>query len=212
MPADHLVERFEIDQRGRANPYTIGLRGAVAHDVVAQFAFGRLNRVINLSRRRLQHFADFAEDRPGGNFLDGLQADLPRLPHLFQPHHVPVVRVAVLSRRYAELVLIVSRIRHRLTDVPLHAARAQYGPGNAHGNRIVRLEYADALGSAHPDAVFGEQGFVFIHALVEIFAESLDVLLQFVVSLVLQAADAEGMRGQPRAAILLENLQDLFAF
>ena len=47
--------------------------------------------------------------------------------------------------------------------------------------------------------------------LVEILAEALDIFLQLVVSLILQAADAERVRGQPRAAIFLENFQDLFA-
>ncbi len=37
------------------------------------------------------------------------------------------------------------------------------------------------------------------------------ILLEAVVGFVLAAADAEGMGGQARAAILLEDLQDLFA-
>ena len=41
--------------------------------------------------------------------------------------------------------------------------------------------------------------------------KALHVLLEAVVGLVLQAADAEGVRGEPRAAVLLEDLEDFFA-
>ena len=41
--------------------------------------------------------------------------------------------------------------------------------------------------------------------------KSRDVLLEAVVRLVEQAADAEGVRGEPRAAVLLENLERFFA-
>ena len=58
----------------------------------------------------------------------------------------------------------------------------------------------------------GEQRFVLVDPLVESAAKPLDILLELVVSLILQAADAEGVRGQPRAAVLLENFQDLFPF
>ena len=41
--------------------------------------------------------------------------------------------------------------------------------------------------------------------------KSRHLLLEPVVGLVEQAADAEGVRGQPRAAVLLEDLERLFA-
>src|ERR1700688_2704745 len=75
VPANHFGKRLKIEQRRRANPHAIGLRCTVANNVIAKLALGRFNRVINLARRRLQHFADFAHDRPGRNILDGLQAD-----------------------------------------------------------------------------------------------------------------------------------------
>ncbi len=46
---------------------------------------------------------------------------------------------------------------------------------------------------------------------VEVVAEALHILLEAVVGLVLQAADAEGVGGEARAAILLENFQNFFA-
>src|SRR5256884_1687041 len=69
-----------------------------------------------------------------------------------------------------------------------------------------------ALRPSDPDAVLREQILVFHDARFEILAEALDVLFESVVSLVLQPADAEGMGGQARPAILFKNFQNLFAF
>src|ERR1700674_2249011 len=77
----HLIERFQIDQRRRADTHAIRLRRAVAHDIVAKLALGPFNRVIYLSRRRLQNLAYLPQNAPAGNVLDGLQADKSRLPH-----------------------------------------------------------------------------------------------------------------------------------
>ena len=59
--------------------------------------------------------------------------------------------------------------------------------------------------------LFGEQFLVLIHLGQEHVAEIADVLLEAVVGLVEQAADAEGVRGEARAAVFLENLERLFA-
>ena len=64
---------------------------------------------------------------------------------------------------------------------------------------------------AHPDAIVGEQFFVLVHLGQEHVAEVADVLLEAVVGLVEQPADAEGVRGEARAAVLFENLERLFA-
>ena len=98
-----------------------------------------------------------------------------------------------------------------LAQVPLHAAGAQHRPGHAQRDAILGIENADALGALHPDAVGGQQLFVFIELGQEIVAELLHVLLEAFVGLVNAAADAERVRRQARATVLLEDLQDLFA-
>src|ERR1700722_18907247 len=60
VPANHFVERFQVNKRWRPNFYAIRLRRSVAYDVVAEFALGRFNRVINLARRRVQDFSHVA--------------------------------------------------------------------------------------------------------------------------------------------------------
>src|ERR1700693_1930152 len=69
VPANHFVKRLKIDQRRRANPHAVRLRRAIANNVIAKLALGRFNRVINLARRRLQHFADLAHARPSRAIL-----------------------------------------------------------------------------------------------------------------------------------------------
>src|SRR5215472_7643698 len=65
--------------------------------------------------------------------------------------------------------------------------------------------------SRGPDAVLGQQFLVLGDTGFKGLAEALNVFLQRVVGLVLQAADAKCMRGQPRSAIFFENFQDFFA-
>src|ERR1700722_9115325 len=156
VPANHLVERFEINERRRANPHAIRLRCSIANNVVAKLALRRLNRVVNLSRRRLQHFSDFTHDRAGRNIFDGLQADQPRLAHFFHAHDVPIVGVAIFADRNFKFILVVRGVRHRLADVPLHAAGAQHRPRSAVIDGFLCGQDANSLGASHPDAIFSE--------------------------------------------------------
>ena len=61
-----------------------------------------------------------------------------------------------------------------------------------------------------PDAVRGQQFFVFIDFRRNKFDEFLYVLFETVIRFILQTADAESMCGQARAAIFLENLENFF--
>src|ERR1700722_19571794 len=154
VPANHLVERFEINERRRANPHAIRLRCSIANNVVAKLALGRFNHVVHLARRRLQHFSYLAHDRPGRNIFDGLQADQPRLTHFLHADHVPVIGIAVLANGNFKFVLVVCGVRHGLADIPLHTAGAKHRPGSAVVDGFLGREDADALGASHPDAIF----------------------------------------------------------
>src|SRR5208282_5137481 len=83
--------------------------------------------------------------------------------------------------------------------------------GGPESNAIGGVDYADIARAADPDAVAGQKVHVFLNAALEILAKPLDVFLEPVVGLVLQAAYAEGVRGQARAAVFFEDLQDLLA-
>src|SRR5262249_33393354 len=116
-----------------------------------------------------------------------------------------------LARGNLELVLVISSVGQGLADVPLHPACPQDGSRGAHGDRILRGQDADALRAAHPDAVFSQQLLVLVDLVFQVFREALNVFLELIVSLVLQTTDAEGVRREPRPAILLENLKNLLA-
>ncbi len=70
--------------------------------------------------------------------------------------------------------------------------------------------HADILGALQPDAVAGKQSLVFVDLGRKESQKILYVFFEAGVGFVLAAADAEGMRGEARAAVLFENLEDLF--
>src|SRR5439155_13909964 len=70
VPPHHAVERLQINKGRRPDMHAIGHDGAVANNVITDFAFWRFNRMIDLARRRLQHLPHFRHDRHGGNIVD----------------------------------------------------------------------------------------------------------------------------------------------
>ena len=72
-------------------------------------------------------------------------------------------------------------------------------------------DHADIFRALNPDAVGGEQFLVFVDFRRDEGQEILYFFFEAGISLILAAADAKGMRGQARAAVLFENLEDLFA-
>src|SRR5215468_6913237 len=175
VPANHFVERLQIDKRRRPNTHTIGLRAAVADNVITQDAFGAFDGVINLPWRGFQNFSDACHDRARGNIFDGLQADKARLAHLFDAHHVAVVGIAVDADRNFKFVLVVGGVRHGFAEVPLHATRAQHRPAGTQGDAIRGVQQADVTRAAQPDAVAREQVGVFLNARFKTTAEAFDV-------------------------------------
>jgi hypothetical protein len=211
MAANHFVEGLQIDEGRRADAHAIRLLGAIADDVVAENALGRFNRVIDFARGRFDDLADFAEDWPFGNIFDGLEADEPGLAHLFHADHVTVVGVAVGACRDLELIAVVGGVGLGFAKVPFHPAGAEDRTRCAEGDAIGGAEHADIARAADPDAVAGEQVNVFLNMALEILAEAFDVFFEAVIGLVLQTANAKGMRGETGATILFEDFENFFA-
>src|SRR5260370_14233587 len=185
MSTHHAVERLQIDERRRPDVHAIGHDGAVAYDVIANFALGRFYRVIDFAWRRLQNFPRFSHGRPSGIILDGLQTDQPRLPHFFHADQVTIVRVSGCTDGNLEFVLIVGRVRRGFADVPFHAASPQHWPGHAKRDGVRRGQDPHALGSPDPDAALREQSFVFPDARFKTFSHPFTFLLESVVAFVL---------------------------
>ncbi len=164
--------------------------------------------MIDFAHWRLDHLGYFAHDRAFRDAVDRLLDDAHRLAHFGHANQVPVVGVAVGADRNFEIELRIVGVGLGLAHVPLHTAGAQYRPGYAESDAIGARDYADILGSLQPDAVGGKQRFVFVDLGREEGQEIRYVFFEAGVSLVLAAADAKGMRGQARAAVPFENLQD----
>src|SRR5258708_16211653 len=100
---------------------------------------------------------------------------------------------------------------HGRAWIPFHAAGAKHRTADAKRDAIGGIEKADIAGAADPDTVTGVQVGVFLNAALEILTEALDVFLEGVVGLVLQAADTESVGGKARAAVFFKDLEDFFA-
>src|SRR5438105_4761564 len=82
------------------------------------------------------------------------------------------------------------------------ACSSQHRPGDAELLALFRAEDAHSLEPVHPDAVVGEQLFVFIDFGQEHVAEGFHLFFKAIVEFILQTADAKCVRGEPRAAII----------
>ncbi len=154
-PFCHGLERLKIQERWWPHPDAIGLGGAIAYDEIAQFAFWRLDRYIDLPDGRLQDLRHPGHDGTRRNAIDCLFDDANRLPHLCHPHHVTVVAVATAAGGDIEVILFVSRVGLRFAQIPFHSGRANQRPGYAESFAVVRGQDADTAQPIHPDAIVG---------------------------------------------------------
>ena len=145
-----------------------------------------------------------------GNFSDCLLDDAQRLPHLLHAHHVPVVGVAVVSNGNFEIEVRIGGVGLRFAQVPLHAAGAQHRTGHAQGDALLaEIMPTSLVRSTQIRLVVSSSSYSSIFGATK-FEELLNLALKAFVGLVGAAADAEGVGGQAGAAILLENLENLF--
>src|SRR5438034_8627476 len=70
VSAHHSVKSLEVHERWRTHAHAVRTGGPVAHHEVAQFAFGRFNRVVDLGHRRLDHLRYLAHDGPRRDAVD----------------------------------------------------------------------------------------------------------------------------------------------
>src|SRR6202041_1222872 len=98
------------------------------------------------------------------------------------------VGVAILPGRDFEVEILVVRIGQSLADVPLDAAGAQDGAGDAERDGVLAGDFADALGAFEPDTVGGEEFLVLVDLRLYEVDEVSDVIFEAFVRLVLQAS------------------------
>src|SRR5204862_5597205 len=118
--------------------------------------------MINIADRRLDDLRKLGHDRSIRNLLDRLRYDARGLTHFFDAHHVPVVGVARFAYRDSEVEVGVYRIWFGLAYVPLDAGASQRRPRNPQIDRFLSGNHSHTASAPYPDAVFGQQRFVFI--------------------------------------------------
>ena len=145
VPNHHLPQRLQIHERRRPHARAIRHRASVADDVVAQFPFRRLDRVVDVADRRLDDLRHLGHERSIRNLFDGLRDDSRRLPHFFHPDHVPIVGIANFTDGNIEIEIRIDAVGLGLAQIPLHAGTAQARPGQPHIDGVFSGDDADIL-------------------------------------------------------------------
>jgi len=94
---------------------------------------------------------------------------------------------------------------------PFQPLARSTGPLTPKSDAVDGIEKADIAGAADPDTVTGEQVGVFLNAALEILTEALDVFLEGVVGLVLQAPIRKAWVVRRAPQYFSKNLEDFFA-
>ena len=169
-PAHHVREGLEVDEARAADVHPVGLRRAVAHDVAAELAAGRLDRHVRLALGHLEALGEDLEvvdqglhrlvDASAGRRRDllvldpvvtgreqveDLPDDLDRLADLVDADRVAVEAVAVAADDDVEVDLLVEEVGHVAPEVPRHAGGPQDRTGGAERDRLLGRDHADAL-------------------------------------------------------------------
>src|SRR6185436_19014521 len=109
--------------------------------------------MIDLARRRLEHFWNLRHNRPFGQAIQRLFDYQCGLLDLFHPAKVTIVRVAVLANRNLEVEIRVRRVRLRLSNVVFYARPSQCRSSQAEVNRLFSGQNTDTNRALKPDSV-----------------------------------------------------------
>src|SRR5436190_14168754 len=205
-------QRLQVAERRRPDAEAVRVgRLAVADDEVAEFALWRLDRVIRLTRRRLDQPWHLADDWTFRKSLRRLANDAQRLAELLHAHQVAVVGVAGGAERNVEVHLVVRRVGFVLAHVARDAGSAKRRAAHPERGGFSAGNDADALGAFEPDAIVREQGLVLVDFRVHDVAEREHLLIPSRRKVQRQAADPHRVVRQARAAELFEQVENQLA-
>src|SRR4030095_7937554 len=204
MTDQQLRQYGQIGERRVAPLEAVSFIAAVGNDVASENAARRLDHIKGLARFYSQtgvllfsekleitaaieavflatgvaFLATLAQliGRPAGYLLDALFYDLVGFPHLFDPAHVAIPRIAVAcADRHREGQLIINGVRSELAQVVIDTGPAQAGPGNSilHGQLL--FEDADPFGALEKDWILGDNRFVFVDPVRKLLRELLEL-------------------------------------
>ena len=189
MAARHLVQRGQVHETRRADLQAIRLVGAIGDHIDTELALRRLDRGIHLTGRHAIAFgeqlevvderfhvilhrhavgrrdlvvADHHRPRIPAQPVDALADETIRLTHLLDANQVAIVAIAVDPDRDVEIETVIHFIGLFFAQVPFDARSAQHGPGKTEIERALGADRANADRALFPDAIVGQQGFVFV--------------------------------------------------
>ena len=223
-------------ERGGANPGSVGGGAAVANQVVAVVALGRLDPDTGLTggyyrspantekmvdqgidilqgsffgRRGGERMVGFI--RPLGHVLEALANDAQTLADLIDPYTAAVVAVAPVGGADLKIIILVAGIGTVFAPVPVESGGTQAGAGHAPLDRLGAAVAANPLATAFDQAVVHHQGFVLVEPGGHIVDELAHHLVPAQRQILGDAADAEPARMHSRSGECLDNAEQLFA-
>ena len=228
-----------MQDRGRAAPGAIGGLAAIAHQIEAELAVGRLGRSVGFATGNLEaavahrqlEVGDRALDRgidlllgrqgrslvdahvhgAGRNVFERLRHDLQALPHLRHPYEVAGIAVARRRAADLEVEVFIGEVGLVLAEVAGHAAGAGHRAGGPGVDGLCFGEHTHALRAVDEDAVAGEQPLHVVERLGEGLHERADLLDHQRREILRDATHASPAVGEPRAAEGLEDVVDHLA-
>src|SRR5690606_23417220 len=107
-----------------------------------------------------------------------LANDAVALAHFTDTAKLAIVTFAIHTNRHIEVYAIIHFVGLILAKVPFNSGAEQHGPGKAHGFGQFRRHDADIDEPLFPDAVVGQQRFVFVDTGWEPVGEVFDEIQQ----------------------------------
>src|SRR4029077_14532867 len=236
LPFDNPGQRLQIHERRRAEMAAQRLRRPIAGNVTAEFPTRRFDGNVCISRRwrkalgenlemvdesfhfSLHLFAFGRNDARSlgtngaliSDFRHGLFDDFETLANLGNADHVPAIAIGIGARRNIEIEFFVAGIRKKLAIVVSQACRAQRWSAHAVSDGVFKFDYADVLQARQPDAVLGEQRFVFIDTAGHHFQKAADNAAPACGWFEGPPADADVAGHHALAGETFKNFKDLF--
>src|SRR2546423_11800525 len=96
-------ERLQIYEARWTDAHTPRLLRAVGNQIAANLALRSFNRVIVITDGRLNELGHFRIHWSVGKFVNRLLNNMTRLTHLFHPHKLSIVRIAVFAHRHFKI-------------------------------------------------------------------------------------------------------------
>ena len=190
------------------------LTGFIGDEVEAEFALRRFDAAVAVALRDFEiaqlHFR--RDERPGRYVPQSLVQNLDALAHLQHADVIPVVHIADVADRHAEVEPAIQTILVHLAHVVLHAAGAGHRAGNAGVDGELLWQDADLLAPSEQDFVVRKQLLEFVEETRKSRGNVLCLLNHRVSEIHADAAEAHVIAHHSRAADGFKQVENPLSF